>query len=82
MDIEPTLMEIAARKGPDWAPRKLDYFDEPIWEAFQARVQGRPGGRSGEKKRFQDYTEEEVNKLIADTFAEQDAERARSKAEG
>jgi hypothetical protein len=50
MDIEPTLMAIAERKDREWLPRKLDYFDEPIREAHQARVQGRPGRRrSGER---------------------------------
>jgi uncharacterized protein YdaU (DUF1376 family) len=40
LDVEPTLMEIAARKGPEWKPRKLDYFDEPIRERYKARLGG------------------------------------------
>ena len=40
LDIEPTMREIAARKGPNWAPAKLIYFDQPIAERRQARLTG------------------------------------------
>jgi uncharacterized protein YdaU (DUF1376 family) len=82
MDIEPTLMAIAEQNGPGWLPRKLDYFDEPIREAFQARVQGRPGRRRSGEKRLQDYTDEDMDRLLAEARAEADAARARSMAQG
>ena len=75
MDIEPTLMEIAARKGPDWAPRKLDYFDEPIRERYKARLSGSSVGSwraPARERRVQDLSDDELMALIrsADPAAE------------
>jgi hypothetical protein len=82
MDVEPALMDIAQRNGPEWLPRTLVYFDDPIKDMQRARLEGRSRGRRGGEKRLEDYTEDELDKLLADAAAADDAARAKSMAEG
>jgi hypothetical protein len=78
MDVEPTLMGMAQQNGPGWMPGSLVYFDNPIRDAHRARLEGRsrPGKRVEEP-----MTDEEFDKLIADSLAEQRAAQAKSMAE-
>ena len=79
LDVEPTLREIAARKGPEWSPRTLTFFDQPIAERYQARLAGAKPARPAGKNPL---TDDEFDQLLADARTEHAAAVAKSMAEG
>jgi hypothetical protein len=75
LDIEPTLLEIAARKGPEWSPKTLVFFDEPIRERYKARLSGSSVGSwrgPARDRSVADLSDDELMALIrsADPAAE------------